>query len=246
MKLTKNIALVGSGNNGLCISNGYDCNVYVVDTGDGLIMIDAGSAIDSEVIEREMEKCNYHAKDLRYIVITHAHADHVAGVPYFLEKSGAKVVSCQFEADVLSNKSLLDSTMDEYIKAGFYPAGYSFPTIATDIILSEGEVVSCGNVSMSAIIAPGHSGGCLCLYGDIDGSKTLFSGDVVFFNGMINLISIFDADLLKYKQSIFKLEKLDITTLLPGHLQPIMCRGNEHIKKAADAFRNFSVPRSIC
>lgn len=246
MRLTDNIALVGSGNNGLCISNGYDCNVYVIDTGDGLIMIDAGSAMDNKAIEREMEKCGFHAKDICYIVVTHAHADHAAGVPYFLEKSGAKVVASQPEARVLANKELLDSTMAEYIRVGFYPAGYTFPVIAADIILSEGDKFSLGNVELSAIVAPGHSGGCLCLYGEIDGRKALFSGDVVFFNGEINLISIFDTDLLKYKESILKLEKLDVDMLLPGHLQPVMNRGSEHIKKAAEVFRNFSVPRSLC
>lgn len=103
-----------------------------------------------------------------------------------------------------------------------------------------------GGVCLQAVITPGHTGGGLCLYGEIDGKNVLFSGDTVFFDGKINLMSIFDGDLLAYRESLYRLEQLPVQVLLPGHLQPIMDRGAAHIQKAAAAFHRFSVPPSIC
>ena len=136
--------------------------------------------------------------------------------------------------------------MEEYIAAGFYPAAYRFPVMSSVQTLQDGERLELGDVSLQALVTPGHTGGCLCLYGKIDDRWVLFSGDVVFFDGYINLISIFDVDLLGYKQSMARLAALEVDMLLPGHRQPLLRRGGAAIQKAAAAFKRFGVPPSIC
>ena len=136
--------------------------------------------------------------------------------------------------------------MRSYIEVGFYPPGYVFPKLRVDDPLDDGDVLTLGSLSLRALVAPGHSAGGLCLYGVIDGKNTLLCGDVVFFGGKINLISIFDADLLAYKRSVLALEQLPVDMLLPGHLQPLLNRGGEQLRKAAEPFRNYSVPPSLC
>lgn len=211
-----------------------------------VILIDAGVGMDNEAIVREIERDGYRVEDIRYIVITHAHADHAGGVPYFAERSGAEILSTAHEAEVLADRELMESTMKDYIAVGFYPEKYCFEVIPSANALNDGDILELGNLKLKILEVPGHTGGCLCIYGEIDGKKTLICGDVVFFNGYINLISIFDVNLLSYKKSLLRLDELEIDTLLPGHRQPLMNRGKEAVTKAADAFRLYSVPPSIC
>lgn len=246
MKLTPHVSLVASGNNGLCLTDGYDCNAYLIDSGDGLLLFDTGAGMDNAAIEREMRADGYDPRDIRVIVISHAHADHAAGAPYFQELSGARLVASRPETAVLHDAALLDDTMRDYIAVGFYPPGYVFPKLRIDDPLDDGDTLSLGALSLRAILAPGHTCGGLCLYGVIDGRETLLCGDTVFFGGKINLISIFDAELLAYKRSVLALERLPVEMLLPGHLQPLLHRGGEQLHKAAEPFRNYSVPPSLC
>ena len=246
MRLSEHISMVASGNNGLALTHALDCNAYLLDSGDGLILIDAGVGMDNEAIVREIERDGYRVEAIRYIVITHAHADHAGGVPYFAERSGAEILSTAHEAEVLADRELMESTMKDYIAVGFYPEKYCFEVIPSANALNDGDILELGNLKLKILEVPGHTGGCLCIYGEIDGKKTLICGDVVFFNGYINLISIFDVNLLSYKKSLLRLDELEIDTLLPGHRQPLMNRGKEAVTKAADAFRLYSVPPSIC
>lgn len=246
MKLTNHISLTASGDNGFSMTHPLDCNVYVVDAGEGLIMIDAGAGMDGPAIERELQNDGYRVQDIRYLVVTHAHADHAVGAPYFLEKSKARLVTSAYEGHILGQPTLLENTMKEYVAAGFYPPGYRFPGMEADLLLEDGDCLELGNICLQALVLPGHTGGGLCLYGNIDGREVLFSGDTVLFDGKINLMSIFDGDLLAYKDSILRLEKLPVDMLLPGHLQPVLSRGSAPICKAAGIFRRFGVPPSIC
>ena len=246
MRLTQSISLVASGKNGLSLSNALDCNVYLVDSGSGLILIDAGSGEDTDLILDNIRADGYDPKDIKIIFLTHAHADHGCGVAHLQKISGAAVMADYHEGGIISDGKLLTDTMAEYIRAGFYPEGYKFPPYKPDRLLADGETITIGKLELKAIVAPGHTGGGLCIYGEIDGKNTLFSGDVVFWGGKINLMSIFDADLLRYKQSIFELEKLPVDRLLGGHLQPVMNNGRIHITAAADKFRAYSTPESIC
>ncbi len=246
MKLTPHISLIASGNNGLCLTDGYDCNAYLIDSGDGLLLFDTGAGIDNEAIEREIRADGYDPREIRLIALSHAHADHVGGAAYFQALSGARLAASAPEAAVLHDARLLDETMREYIRVGFYPDGYTFPKLHIDDILHDGDTLSLGSLSLRVLVAPGHSCGGLCLYGDLDGRPALLSGDVVFFGGQINLISIFDADLLAYKRSLLALERLPVDMLLPGHLQPLLHRGGEQIRRAAAHFHAYSVPPSLC
>ncbi len=245
MKLTDHIALVASGNNGLSITHARDCNAYLIDTGDGLLLIDAGVGLDNRLIETEIKRDGFDPRDIRKIIITHAHADHAVGTVGLRQSSGAKLIADEQEAKVLGDAELLTDTMAQYIEAKMYPSDYVFPAIAVDSSIRDGDVILMGNIALECLVCPGHSAGGLCLFGMIDGKRVLFSGDVVFFQGKINLLSTFDTDLLAYKQSIMRLAGLELDALLPGHLQPILNDGASHIRMAADKFSEFIIPHTL-
>ena len=245
MRITEHVSLVGSGNMGVGLTHALDCNVWLIDTEEGLLLIDAGVGLDNEAIVDEIVKLGYSPSDLKYIFITHAHADHAAGATYFSKRFGAEVIADPHEATVLGDTVLLRDTMKEYVETGMYPQGYEFDSVSVHRTMKDGERIQLGIVDLEVLVTPGHTGGGLCLYGKIDGKRMLFCGDVLFFHGKINLLSIFDGDLKAYKESVLRLNALQVDTLLAGHLQPVVNRGDFHIEKAAQVFKRFAVPPSI-
>lgn len=128
---------------------------------------------------------------------------------------------------------------------GLYPEGFSFPGAPAGQIVRDGERLRLGRLELTCLVLPGHTGGGLCLYGRVDGKQVLFAGDVLFFGGRINLLSTFDSDLLRYRESILRLEGLPVDALFPGHLQPVLNRADRVVRKAADGFRSFSIPPTL-
>lgn len=89
---------------------GHFNNLYLVDDGDELTLIDAGSSSDGtrrdiaggldEIATRFGRR--YRLRDLAHVVITHAHMDHAGNVRYFVEETGAQVWVHELDARVLS------------------------------------------------------------------------------------------------------------------------------------------------
>ena len=77
MKLTESIALVGSSRFGL--SNPFDCSIYAIDCGDGVVLIDAGVGLEPELVEANMRNDGFDPALVKAVVITHTHADHAGG-----------------------------------------------------------------------------------------------------------------------------------------------------------------------
>lgn len=155
MKVTRSISLAASGDNGLGLTHPLDCNAWLIDSGEGLILVDAGVNLDNLRIEEEIAADGYRLSDIRYLVVTHAHADHAAGVPHFLRSTGARLVADAHEAGVLGDQSLLDRTMAEYIEAGLYPEGFSFPGAPAGQIVRDGERLRLGRLELTCLVLPG-------------------------------------------------------------------------------------------
>ena len=112
----------------------YKASSHMIDTGDGLILIDVGYEETADVVIESLETLGYDVKDVKYILLSHGHYDHSDGVPKIKEKSGAKVF--MFEAD------------NKYLK-GFLP----------DVYLHDGDIIKLGNTEILCLATPGHTEG---------------------------------------------------------------------------------------
>lgn len=142
-------------------------NTYVVtdeDTGSS-ILIDPG--VYSDAIRDSIRS----AGRLEYIVLTHAHGDHILALPqYRNEFPEAKLVAHFFEKELLNEP--------EYNHSG--DIGGAEISEEADIYVSESDELSFGNSKMSFIHTPGHTPGSMCIrIGD-----DLFSGDTLFLLGV--------------------------------------------------------------
>lgn len=177
-------------------------NIYVVadeNTKEGIV-IDPSGAIKEIVNYIE----NMEIK-LKYIVLTHCHADHVAGIRA-LRKEYPRVPLIINEDD---KEGLADASlnMSEYIGIE-----NNFPD--ADILVKDGDAITFGDTVAYVIHTPGHTAGSMCLLIE----DALFSGDTLFKGtyGRTDLKSGSEREIMwSIKDKLLKLP--DDTLVYPGH-----------------------------
>jgi len=164
----------------------------------GLIIDPA--AISDSIPETVTE---YHL-DVKYIVLTHGHLDHLAGLEY-ARKLYPEAKLCFHPAD---------ASLSENVELVSYLGMSALPTLAPDIPLSEGSTLELGKIKFSVISIPGHTPGGICLYT----RGYLFSGDTLFNSG-IGRSDFEESDTEALRQNIInRLLSLPPETLVfPGH-----------------------------
>ncbi len=136
-------------------------NCYLVyDEDKKAILIDCGA--ESERIIRRIDTLNL---SVSYILLTHAHYDHIGAVDKVREHTGACVVVSEKDAAMMQNPKLnLSYYHDKTITATY------------DKTVKNGDKIVGGQMEFSVIATPGHTPGGVCYY--TPGS--LFSGDTLF------------------------------------------------------------------
>jgi len=102
---------------------------------------------------------------IKYIVNTHAHVDHIMGNATMVKKTGAKIVIHEKDAPFLTQ------TPSELL--AIFRATHSPPA---DVQVKDGDTIQVGNVGLKVLHTPGHSPGGMSLY--VDGM--VFTGDSLF------------------------------------------------------------------
>ena len=144
---------------------------------------------------------------IKYIILTHGHSDHSCGVnEHKAEFPDAKIVAYKDEEAMLENPNLNQSP-------GF---GVPYSTKA-DILVSDGDELKVGDVTLKFIHTPGHTEGGMCIY--VEEAKALFSGDTLFRQS----IGRTDFPGGSYKEIMDSIRKKlfllpDDTNVFPGHM----------------------------
>ena len=91
--------------------------------------------------------------DLKYILETHAHADHLSAGDYLRKKTGAKIVIGKLITQVQSTFAEIYNEADDFLIDGSQ----------FDILLSEGEKLALGESQIQVLDTPGHTPACVSL-----------------------------------------------------------------------------------
>jgi glyoxylase-like metal-dependent hydrolase (beta-lactamase superfamily II) len=75
--------------------------VYLITEGDGLTLVDTSIAVVAGSILGQIRKLGYAPQDVRRILITHAHFDHIGGLPALVQATGAEVWAARLERPVI-------------------------------------------------------------------------------------------------------------------------------------------------
>lgn len=149
---------------------------YVVETTDGLILIEPGPASTREHQVKAMEKLGFTPADVTAVFITHAHLDHCGAGGWWAAQGATLYVHPKAEKHIVDPQRLLDSARGVYGDRFDALWGEMLPAPADNVrALADGEVVTIGSVEIEAIDTPGHAfhHHAFAFNGD-----TLFAGDV--------------------------------------------------------------------
>lgn len=170
----------------------------IYESKDGFI-IDVGYSCESVIDFIEENNINVKA-----ILLTHAHADHIGGLSTFKNK---------FDVPIYSYEDSMDFAKDPKKNLSSEFPGPSL-SVTADKYLVDGDILEIGNTTLTVIHTPGHSPESCCFYNE----NTLFSGDTIFREsvGRSDFICGDGALLTKsIKEKIFTLPS--DTVIYPGH-----------------------------
>jgi len=156
--------------------------------------------------------------EIKYIVLTHCHGDHISGATQLKEKLGGQILIHIDDYEGLKNP---DVNLADYIGLGEIK-------IEADSRLHDGDLIHLGNLQFKVIHTPGHTKGSISLY--CEEKHMLFSGDTMF-RGYWGRIDLPTASLDDIIDSITK--KLiilpDETIVYPGHGKSTMIKDEKPI-----------------
>lgn len=178
-------------------------NSYIICNGSEAMIIDPGG--EPEKIIETFKTLN---TKLKYILLTHCHADHIGGCKDIKENLGGNILISNIDSKGLNNVA---------INLGCF-IGMKLPKIEADLELNGEEAIYLGNLEFKVIFTPGHTSGGISLY--CEKEKVLFSGDTMFEGtyGRTDLPTSSYKDIIN---SINKLLKLPEETMVyPGHGRP--------------------------
>jgi hydroxyacylglutathione hydrolase len=185
-------------------TNDFDnnCNSYYIG-GKVQALIDPGLTRYLPDLLNQMSADGIKKENIRYIINTHSHPDHLQGSELF-DPDTVKIALHQKDLEFLKG-----------VGGELYGLfGITVPQMQINFPLEEGDVIL-GNQTFKIILAPGHSPGSIGLYWPE--KKALFCGDVIFEQN-VGRTDFPGGNGSLLKKSIISFSQLDLELLFPGHM----------------------------
>ena len=199
-EIVKDIFIVG----GPDITDGRDGCVYLINLGE-LILIDTGAGWSVEKIINNVQSLGLNCKNLKKILLTHCHIDHIGGVPELKKRFGSEIYIHTLDALPIENGDKVLTA------ASWYQT--TFPPTPVDVKFNAPEeVLMIDEQKIICLHTPGHTPGSICIYLDRDGKRVLFAQDL---HGP--LLEEFGSNLEDWARSTKKLLDLEADILCEGH-----------------------------
>lgn len=184
------------------ISSDYNfgANTYLIESGGEYAIVDPGASI-----ERVKSKHNFDLNKLKYIILTHAHFDHILFIDDWANKTNAEVYASKNGA-----VALRDSSKNLYLQFLRLDNGY-YGRVST---VSNGDTLMLGETALKIYSSPGHTE-CSII---ISAENALFVGDTAFEGDSVSRYDLPGGNLEKLKESVEKIRSFPAGTIVyPGH-----------------------------
>jgi glyoxylase-like metal-dependent hydrolase (beta-lactamase superfamily II) len=196
---------------------------YYLPSSHGGILVDAGNHQKQNQLQSVLLAHEYDIRDIRYIILTHTHHDHVGSLAEIKKISGAKVFVHKDEAEFLKNgrtplpKGTLPWTktmvrIGKIIRIGSYPA------VMPDFIITDQLELNEFDFDLTIVSTPGHTSGSMTIIID---KKYAFVGDTMFNIRHDTVFPPFANDESALLSSWNTLLATPCELFFPGHGRPI-------------------------
>jgi metallo-beta-lactamase class B len=130
----------------------YDLSTYLITTDAGHILINSGFEDTVPLIAQGVEQLGFKLSDVKILLATHAHFDHVAGLAELKRRTGAEMWMSEADATLLEDGGKSDFRFGDSRETNFEP-------VQVDRRLKDQDTVTLGGVTLTAHHHPGHTKG---------------------------------------------------------------------------------------
>ena len=206
---------------------------YLIRTPAGAILMDGTMAENVPAIERNIAASGVNMRDVKLILLSHAHFDHAAGVAGLQRASGASLVVGAGDAEAM--------------RTGVSPGEVTyqptnFPPARVGRTVRDGDRVTLGGVTLTAIATPGHTPGCtswsMRVVDQGRASDVLFLCSLTVAGNRLVGNRRYPAIVADFRGSFARLASVHADVVLPFHPEfaDVMGRHRRQAAGAADAF----------
>jgi glyoxylase-like metal-dependent hydrolase (beta-lactamase superfamily II) len=206
-------------------------NVYLLDGGSEFALLDIGyEETVGEVVDL-VRRLDFSLSKCKYLIATHADADHIQGIA-----SAKELIKAPVAAHALAVEGI-ETGDPETTFARIRAQGIDLPLppCKVDVVLNEGDVLKVGKLKLDVWHTPGHTPGQL----SFKCGNLLFVGDNIYKDGCVGVIDAHHGSSLPdYVKSLERIRGDDAEFLLPSH-GPAFRRDDKLIKKTIDRLKQY-------
>lgn len=149
-------------------------SVFLITTPEGHIVLNTGMPGSGPLIAASIKKLGFDPKDIKRLLIGHAHCDHVGGHAYLHELSGARIVALGEERELMESGGRTD------FHYGSYPE-FGFDAAPVEQVVHDLDAIELGGLTLTALLTNGHTKGSATYVMDFVQDGRTYT--VVFPNG---------------------------------------------------------------
>ena len=143
--------------------------IHLIDTGEGLILIDSGYFGAAHLLVDSIWRAGFDPKNVKWIIHTHGHYDHFGASDEFKRMYGTKLAISKVDAQGVKEKPCRALVNNELFHFARIPE--------FDREIEDGEIFELGNVKIRFVLTPGHTDGVLSLFFNVTyEGKTYLAG----------------------------------------------------------------------
>jgi metallo-beta-lactamase class B len=205
-------------------------STHIIDTGSGLILIDPGYAESLYIVLESIRKLGFDPADIKYILVSHGHIDHMGAARAVKELTGAKIALGYADREYANGT--LDLSYAKELDMEFAE------TFEPDILLSDGDEIELGDTKIRAVATPGHTPGAMSYFFNVSDGKSTY---VAALHGGMGINTLCKEFLDKYSlpytlredfvRSMLRLNEEKVDIFLGNHMQ------HNHTEKKAELVR---------
>ncbi|MBO5822961.1 MAG: MBL fold metallo-hydrolase [Lentisphaeria bacterium] len=136
-------------------------STHIIDTGDGLILLDSGYQERLYLVINSIWKCGFSPYDIKYIIHSHGHIDHAAATKALVELTGAKTFIGADDCGMVNGSDPKLTWACEFNT--MQPAAFE-----PDVLLKDGDKITLGNVEIDCVHTPGHTRGTISFFWNME------------------------------------------------------------------------------